>query len=374
MIKRLVITGIALINAHLLFSSLAFAQSSCSATNSNNDMRCSITCPAGQTASCSDATGSTPPDCHCSVNPSVQASNNHGTNAITVELAAGPTSPSQVTPIQNTNLLEVIDSKLAGLANHNLSKTCHLEIKQAAISFGGPSFQLVCQIVVGKLSVQSPLIISAGPTVTLGEPNWDDIPSDIFRQHTSYKNCSSVQQTETFQHSVTLSVGDQVTKSKTLTTGSTQQIQLSGSFAIGIKDVGTGTFGGNTTFSISTSASITDTGAESHTETKQDSVSLPLAVPPMTELRENHAFIQYKVPIPFHGTVTVDAQLARNLDGITLLSSVLPDPVDRTFEFSGVVINNTLIDTKTETTERQLTATDCVGTEKNNISTSTVPQ
>lgn len=41
------------------------ADSSCKATNTNHDKNCSISCPSGQSASCSDATGSNPPDCHC---------------------------------------------------------------------------------------------------------------------------------------------------------------------------------------------------------------------------------------------------------------------------------------------------------------------
>ena len=37
----------------------------CSATNTNNNMSCSVTCPVGQSAKCSNGTGSTPPSCTC---------------------------------------------------------------------------------------------------------------------------------------------------------------------------------------------------------------------------------------------------------------------------------------------------------------------
>jgi hypothetical protein len=49
----------------LAVASSASAQSSCSATNDNNDQTCSITCATGQSALCSNATGGGTPSCQC---------------------------------------------------------------------------------------------------------------------------------------------------------------------------------------------------------------------------------------------------------------------------------------------------------------------
>ena len=62
MVQHIVLMGVALL---FVRSVKAADGSSCSATNTNGDQTCSITCPAGQSASCSNGTGSTPPSCKC---------------------------------------------------------------------------------------------------------------------------------------------------------------------------------------------------------------------------------------------------------------------------------------------------------------------
>ena len=48
----------------LMVSTVALADSSCSAKNESGGS-CSVSCPSGQSASCSDTTGANPPVCKC---------------------------------------------------------------------------------------------------------------------------------------------------------------------------------------------------------------------------------------------------------------------------------------------------------------------
>jgi hypothetical protein len=55
------------------FASPLYAQSSCTATNDNNDAQCSISCNAGEAAVCANGVGSSLPTCYCMSNPSYDA-------------------------------------------------------------------------------------------------------------------------------------------------------------------------------------------------------------------------------------------------------------------------------------------------------------
>lgn len=72
-IKRIFITGAMsmktkqVVIAAALLASLCMAglTQACTATNSNGDQRCQTSCQAGQTASCTNGTGSSAPTCEC---------------------------------------------------------------------------------------------------------------------------------------------------------------------------------------------------------------------------------------------------------------------------------------------------------------------
>jgi hypothetical protein len=81
-----------------LFQPPASADSSCSATSSNGDKKCSITCPAGQSAVCSDSTGSTPPDCHCSGTQSRSNLSAPTKGQLAAPQALSPNGPSPLSP------------------------------------------------------------------------------------------------------------------------------------------------------------------------------------------------------------------------------------------------------------------------------------
>lgn len=348
--------GIVLLLA--ISSSELKAQSSCSATNDNQDQTCSISCPAGQAAQCTNGVGSSPPACECSGTPeNALTRSGHFQLLKSSRFELLDNRAIAPTGIQTTNVLDVIDAKLAALPDHHISNQCHQEgtgqfCPLPTVCF--PTSRTVCQPVNGKLTIQAPLIISSGPTVKVQDPNWQDIPSEIFMQHGDYHNCSSTQQSESFQHAQQLQVGDTITKTKTLSTGSSQAIQISAGLHVGIVN-----FGGSDTLSFSTTSQITDTNTENHSESITNSVTLPVVVPAMSDVQIKHSYIQYNVPVPFTGTVTVDGQLASNLDGLSLLSQVLPNAADRTFDFAGFVTDSTLIDARTEVHQKTLTATDC---------------
>lgn len=61
-----------LVSTVAVLSIQALADSSCSAKNDSGGT-CSITCPTGQSASCSDTTGANPPICKCVTPSGLQA-------------------------------------------------------------------------------------------------------------------------------------------------------------------------------------------------------------------------------------------------------------------------------------------------------------
>jgi len=365
------VKSILLVAVFLSFCSAEMkADSECSATNDNGDQTCSISCPAGQAATCSNGVGSSPPTCYCAGTPEGALKKNFGLSLLDSKRFDALDQPPKHPALENTNVIEVVNAKLATLPSHHITDVCHLEVRSAPT--GGPGGEFgppegrpdhpprppvttkVCQPVVGKLTIQPPLIVVVAPVVSVSEPNWKDIPTDVFMQHATYHNCSSAAQSQTFQHNQQLSVGDTVTKTKALQTGSSQSISIHAGFKVKILD-----FSGTDTLTVNTQATVTDTNTETHTEQQQNSVTVPLNVPAMTDLQIRHSFVQYRVPVPFTGVAILDAQIAPNLDGIVRLSQVLPNEADRKFEFAGVVSNSTLVDAATATSERKLTAPDC---------------
>ncbi|RTL04568.1 MAG: hypothetical protein EKK65_01995 [Lysobacterales bacterium] len=52
----------------MLASAGVHADSSCTATNDNQDQQCATSCPSGQTARCANGSGSSAPKCECESN------------------------------------------------------------------------------------------------------------------------------------------------------------------------------------------------------------------------------------------------------------------------------------------------------------------
>jgi hypothetical protein len=110
---------------------------------------------------------------------------------------------------------------------------------------------------------------------------------------------------------------------------------------------------------INTSSTVTDTNTESRTESKTETDTIPISVPPLSHVDASHTFILYQVPIPFSGTVVLDGPVARNLDGISVLSQILPNKSDRTFTFSGTITDSTLVKTATSFNQKKVDPASC---------------
>lgn len=364
--KRLA-TTIALLALMLVTNNL-LSQDSCSATNEKNDKRCSVSCSQGQTASCTDVSDSNDPTCYCTGVPSTPSAVGTRFALKNGKVFEPVTDHQEEVPVETTDVVSVIDQKLSQLPDHHLRQECHPVQsgtyclpppccgRQPHLAPLGcvPTYTNVCQQVYGKLTVQPPLIVVSGPTVTLGNVNWNDIPSDFFPGRGIYTNCQSLVQDEQFSHTEAMMIGDTVTKTKTLSTGSSQSSSISGSIKIGPINVGD-----QQTLTISTQSSITDSNAENHTKSTSETVTVPWHIAAMTESTIQHTIILYHVPVPFTGTVAVDGQISQNLDGIHLLSQLLPSESDRTFDFAGTIGDATLMGTAVKTTEKKLTAADC---------------
>jgi len=122
--------------------------------------------------------------------------------------------------------------------------------------------------------------------------------------------------------------------------------------------VGIANFGGQDTLTLNLQSTATDTNTEVKTKTVTNTATEPLIVPAMSLIEVSHSFIQFNVPVQYKGNVTVDGQLAPNLEGLTQISQVLSD-ADRTFDFSGFVTDSNLIDSEISTKQKVLTAADC---------------
>ncbi len=65
-----------------------------------------------------------------------------------------------------------------------------------------------------------------------------------------------------------------------------------------------------------------------------------------------------EAPIKFTGTVTLDAPVGSNLEGIAVVSQVLP-LADRAIAFEGIISDTELLGSSTKLVSRKPTATEC---------------
>lgn len=123
-----------------LLPQIAASQSSCSATNDNGDQRCSISCQAGQSASCSDASGSGVPSCTCTGvsdgDPNSSAFSVLQSHVLQSDVSKKDVSnddkpsdddippPPPPSPIEITDLISVINAKLGTLSDYHLRDSC----------------------------------------------------------------------------------------------------------------------------------------------------------------------------------------------------------------------------------------------------------
>lgn len=355
-----------------LFSGPALSQSSCSATNDNGDATCSISCPVGQSAECRNGTGSSSPECGCSGESQLDSifiprPDSAGT------LAFAPSS------LEHTNVLQSINAKLAGLRNYALRQTCSreqvgrecvgepcvLSSPAVAPSIRGPqllcrspricydTFETVCRNVNGKLTSSPSFTIEKPPSVVVEEPNWKDIPTEVLGYRETYINCTSLKQSISFRHGETVRTGRKASKTKAIATNDRIDVKVEYKLA---KDLGPSIGGG---YSYSKTVTITDLNEESEEETRPLEKVIPLDIASGTQVVMDHQWIRREVPILFNGRVTLDSAIEKNLEGIHRASQVLTNTADRTFEFSGVIQHNLLLEGKTRVVETKMTEDEC---------------
>jgi len=339
------------------FCTGAIADSYCEATNTDGSGRCSVSCPDGQSAQCTDGTGASTPTCICS-----------GTNATGKKSdKVAPKPLTFASSLDNTNLIDVVNGKLAQLPLHHLSDSCHEETDRTkctiqetchgGIEHGGGctehevcKMKQVCMPVMGHLTVAPPLIVVEGPHVALSTTPLDNVPTSTALKTGRWNNCSSVEQSDTFTHSDTFVVGTTVNKTKTIGTGKAETTSVSGKVSFSYAGIG-GDVGASKTATVSSSITYSDATTESFTHTTTDTDQKMVRVPPKAAVEYTHYFIQLHVPVPFTGSAVVDGQLSHNMDGLNLLSQVLPTVGDRTFPFAGSIVDSNQIVTQSETME-----------------------
>lgn len=342
-----------------LFSGPALSQSSCSATNDNGDATCSISCPVGQSAECRNGTGSSSPECGCSGESQLDSifiprPDSAGT------LAFAPSS------LEHTNVLQSINAKLASLRDYTLHQSCSRErvgrvcYREPCVFMPGvcpriceDTFDTVCRNVSGKLTAAPRFTIEVPPSVVVEEPNWKDIPSEILGYRETYINCTSLEQSISFRHGETVRSGRKVSKTKSISTNDKIDVKVEYKLA---KDLGPTVGGG---YSYSKTVTITDLNEESEEETRPLEKVIPLDIASGTKVVMDHQWIRREVPIVYNGRVTLDAAIENNLEGIDRSSQVLTNAADRTFEFSGVIQHNLLLEGKTRVVETKMTEGEC---------------
>lgn len=380
---------------HLLVASLGLcaaavhAQSSCSATNDNQDASCSISCEVGQAAVCRNGTGSSTPTCECSGSSidifrksiaNVTPGADKGQPQIASTASTVNTTPVQ--RLEQTNVLDVINQRLAKLQDFELGRQCRQvqdgqicrPIRTCVLSVPNkpptmmsgmhcgetclPRYKEVCTTVVGKLTATTPLLLQSEPQVAIKEPNWSDIPSQVLGYSETYENCSEREQSMTFRHTTATKVGSRIAKSKVLRTGETNALVINAKVTFKVADVG-GEAGGSSTRTVAHDVTVTDAEEQNVEQNVALEKTIPLFVPPMSHVTIAHSWVKREAPIPFQGFAVLDAPLTTNLSGKTFVSQVLPAQGDRTFPFEGTVHFAFTAEGKTSVVQRNLTPAQC---------------
>ncbi len=356
-------------------ASLTLAES-CSATNDLGDT-CSVDCPSGQAAECMNGTGAGSPTCKCTGTPEKPSwlfTAKRLDNTIKAHRNVKGDFVDEKVTIEATDARVVINRSLSSLRDYKLSNNCsrvrtgrYCESGCASSNAAqfrpgegcGPPhcedvFATRCSLVTGKLTISGALELESQPVVDFKEPNWKDIPQDFLGLKETYTNCSDTAQDITFSHSEKTMIGTTVTKGKTVTTGKEITAEASANFTLA-----GGGGGAKLGVKFSNTISVSESRTETHQEEKTFTASIPIRVAPMTHVDFAHYFIRREVPLFYSGTVQLNGPLVQNLEGVNSLKDVMQDAKQRTFEFSGVVVDVSMYEGQTDNIARKLTLADC---------------
>lgn len=346
----------------LLFLTSANA-ASCSANNDVGDS-CSIDCAVGQKAQCSNAAGAGKPVCECEGNQ-IQDMLKKSFKTYTEDIKVA--SPEQGKGIQQTNAKDLLNNKLANLRDYRLSQSCAL-VGSGKFDCQYKCHRLLdtcdevcierkinrCNDIFGKLNVVEPLNMISEPVVKVQEPNWKGIPVGNVGRKLEYLNCNPNPQNQTFKIQENTMVGSRVQMTKAV--GSTTSVSAKVGFS----------FFANAEMSASFSQNVnlTKVDEQSFQEARQINEDYPLSLPPMTYTTFEILWQKIDVPVKFSGTVILDAPLIQNMEGVTVLSQVIPNESDRSVDFEGVVFNTLMLKGNAKIYSRKTTEKECSGEAK----------
>jgi hypothetical protein len=364
----------------LIYASSANA-ASCSATNDVGGS-CSIDCPVGESAECTNSTGASTPECRCTGGGSPF----RWGSWVLAPTATQPAMAPAPTSVVQTDVASVLTQRLATLKDYYLSDSCTnvkvgeecrgcdpCVLSTPAPGSRGPDSLLParlcgpclcraiterrCSKVVGKLTLAGAIDVEEGPTVNFSEPNWKDIPVDFVGLKATYKWCNPKDTQEVFTHTVREEVGAKVSKNRVVNTGKEVTVNASVSYSPG----GIGGIGGSIGGGVKFTNSISITSAEEQNYRKEETFtrSIPVPIPAMHETVYVHYWIKRTVPVKYRGTVQVNGSVAPNKEGIHRVSQVLTTPADRTFDFSGEVLDVSVYEGRAESYSRTLSEAEC---------------
>jgi hypothetical protein len=202
---------------------------------------------------------------------------------------------------------------------------------------------------MGKLTASEPISAVGEPKVSISFPNWADIPSRILGYKVTYINCTPLEQGFTFEHTRQVKVGSKVTKTRTLQTNASIGAKVGFDFIVK----------GETSISFSQTVGLNNAEEQNYESTETVRYANPIRVAAMGVTTTNHWWVHRTVPVRFSGTVELDTAIAPNAESIRTLSTVLPAPVDRVFDFAGVVENSDLVEALTAPVFKKLTDAEC---------------
>ena len=358
---------------------LAAADSYCSATNEVGAV-CSISCNTGDAAYCKDGLGASSPTCECETNENELKKAKNSLNFIVNKALADKSAKSISEQLEVIDVASAVNAKLAALPDVRTGENCmRVEVGRECRLVGvgclavppkvilpmrGPQCNSICDAkyetrctpITGKFSALAPYYSAKPIVATIVEPNWQSIPSSVMGLKEEYINCGSLQQEITFRHTEVTRVGYRITKSKAVKTSNALGLSMSTKVAFRFADVTTGI-----TYNMTRDVTLTDGNEETEEITRTFDQSVPLKIAPMKRIVFDHFWIKRTVPIRYNGTVTVDAALATNAAGKSLLSEVLVSEADRTFPFEGEVAMSSLNNGQSRYLEYPLTAEQCLG-------------
>lgn len=338
----------------------------CSTSGATNvsGAQCSIACRYGQKAVCQ---AGSPPQCSC-------VGDLNFTESLIKEKRTTPLAATPPASLQETDVVSEINKKLAQLRDYHLRTQCEqVETGRACRIYTypcgstapppgsaqplelcyeqscTPTYETRCTNIMGKLTVGGQLRIEKEPTVQTKEPNWDAFPNEFIGVRSKYRNCGPERQVQVYTHTERSKVGTRVVKQRVLKLGIELFTEVSFQYAVSGK--------GSTKFTgaVETTNTKEQNNEVEQTFTKTDTVNIP----PMHLQVWQHEFVQSRVDVPFEGHVQLDAPVGANAEGVSLISSVLPSPSDRTFQFNGYISDSNLYEGSTELRATRITEKEC---------------